>query len=127
MITSLRLSASSWPRAGAVIAFGGLADDEEGVGIAGDLAATGVVAVDEPLPRLQRLVAFAVRVEQPRLDPAGGEVVGIALQGGGGRLVGTGPVAMDELEIGEGRVQVGVFGLGFGADVTASMAAAYSP
>ena len=93
---------------GPVVAFGGLADGDEGLGVASDLGGVVVLVVHEPFVGGDGLLALARGLPVLGLHPAGAEVVGVGLEGFfdlGGGLV---PVAAVELVLGQGGEEVGV-------------------
>ena len=96
---------------GSVVTLGRLADDEQPLGALADLVASGVVAVDEPFPGVDRLVDLAFGFEQPGGGPSRGEVVGVDLQRFGDVGAGALVVADGEVEVGESGAEVGVLGL----------------
>ena len=91
------------PRRGAIVALGGLADQQQVLGIPGQIGRPGVVVVDEPLAGLDRLLELAPRLEQPGRDPAGRQVVRAGLESLLDRGVGGLPVPAVELKLGQPR------------------------
>jgi hypothetical protein len=96
---------------GTIIALGGLADDQKPLGSLADVARAVVVPIDEPLPGEHGLIDLAACFQEPRLDPAGEQVVGVGLLRLLDRGVGAVPVAARELQLGQASGGVGVVGL----------------
>ncbi len=94
-----------------IVSLGGLADDQERLGVLGDVGLALIVPVDEPFPGADRFIKFSPRLQEAGLDPMRGDVVGIDLEGLLGGRSGRFPVAPRELQVGHPGSEVRVLGL----------------
>ena len=84
------------PRIGAIVPLRGLADQEQGIGILHDIRTSVVVAVNEPLAGDDGLLDLAAKLQQPGLDPACEQVVGVDLLSPSHRGLGGLPFAASQ-------------------------------
>ncbi len=99
------------PRAGTVITFGSLTDQEQRVGARHDAGAFFVVAIDEPFPRGDGFRELASQLQKTSFDPARLQVVGIEFLGLEHRRFGSFPFAPSQIQIGQSSDQIGTLGL----------------
>ena len=99
------------PGRGAVVPLGGLADEQQVLGIPCQIGRPGIVVVHEPLAAFHRVLELPSRLEQADSDPPSQQVVRTGVQGLLDRGVGGLPVSAGEVQLGQPGSDVGILGL----------------